>query len=281
MDGVTSGEIRTVDYGDLRWLDEPQQRALRDELARHRVVRIRNQKLTPLEFKAFAATLGTVSPPGPNPFGRTIFADQPALNRISNLLDSSGAPIGNLGSGPVIWHSDQSYQPAPPSICALYAETVPQRGGATEFSDQVDALLRVPPELCVALAGLRIIHDASTNSAGTVRRGFTQPSCAEESRGTAHPIRILDQVSGNPALFLGRRPFAFLVGAQRSHAQGLLDRLWQIATCRHHVVRHEWQVGDVLVWANQAVVHRREGFSGPRVLWRAQVSPVAPTGLEF
>ncbi|NIO15275.1 MAG: TauD/TfdA family dioxygenase, partial [Xanthomonadales bacterium] len=40
----------------------------------------------------------------------------------------------------------------------------------------------------------------------------------------------------------------------------LLDRLWAHATQDRFVTTHSWRVGDLLMWDNRAVLHRRDAF---------------------
>jgi taurine dioxygenase len=39
------------------------------------------------------------------------------------------------------------------------------------------------------------------------------------------------------------------------------------------VWRHQWQVGDVIVWDNRCTLHRRDAFdnSARRLMWRTQL----------
>ena len=56
-------------------------------------------------------------------------------------------------------------------------------------------------------------------------------------------------------------------------SDALLNALWAHATDPRFCYTHEWAVGDVVVWDNQATLHRRDAFdsSTRRVLYAAQV----------
>ena len=72
---------------------------------------------------------------------------------------------------------------------------------------------------------------------------------------------------------LGRRPHAYVPGLPLEESENLLDALWAHATQDKYVFTHKWQKGDVLMWQNLWVLHRRDSFdpSTRRVLHRTQI----------
>ena len=79
--------------------------------------------------------------------------------------------------------------------------------------------------------------------------------------------------SGRKALFLGRRPNAYVLGLEVAESEALLDALWAHATQPRFVMCHEWKVGDLLMWNNLSVLHRRDPFDPKtrRVMHRSQI----------
>jgi taurine dioxygenase len=53
----------------------------------------------------------------------------------------------------------------------------------------------------------------------------------------------------------------------------LLDALWRHATQPRFAMCHRWRLGDVLMWNNLAVLHRRDPFDPAtrRVMHRSQI----------
>ena len=47
-----------------------------------------------------------------------------------------------------------------------------------------------------------------------------------------------------------------VVGMEPDEGRALLDDLLARATTPDRVYRHEWQVGDVVIWDNRGVLHR-------------------------
>jgi taurine dioxygenase len=56
-------------------------------------------------------------------------------------------------------------------------------------------------------------------------------------------------------------------------SEALLDRLWAHATRPEFTMRHQWGVGDLLMWNNLSVLHRRDPFDASlrRVMHRTQI----------
>jgi len=82
-----------------------------------------------------------------------------------------------------------------------------------------------------------------------------------------------DPGTGRKALFLGRRPNSYVIGLAVPESEALLDALWAHATKPQFAMCHAWQVGDVLMWNNLCVLHRRDPFDARsrRVMHRSQI----------
>jgi taurine dioxygenase len=60
-----------------------------------------------------------------------------------------------------------------------------------------------------------------------------------------------DPKTGRRALFLGRRPNAYVLGLTVPESEDLLDALWDHATQPRFAMCHEWRIGDLLMWNNR------------------------------
>ncbi len=251
--------------------------ALRDALDAHLVLLLRNQSLDDPTLQRFSEIFGELDPPGPNPYGAPFLPAFPMINVISNIVEG-GRPVGNLGAGEAVWHADMTYIAAPPKAAILYAIEVPEGQGDTYFANQFRAFEALDADLREATAGLTLVHDAAHNSAGMLRRGHVEPADPTETVGARHPIVRRDSRTGNRALFLGRRPHAYIDGLPLAESERMLDRLWAAATRPEHVWRHSWRAGDLLIWSNLAVLHRRDAFdaSARRLMHRTQIKGDQP-----
>jgi taurine dioxygenase len=249
-------------------------RAIEDVWRERLVVVFHGQKLSDPELITFSKNFGELDPPGPNPYGQPFNKQHPELNVISNVVED-GKPIGNLGDGEAVWHADMTYVEVPPKAAMLHSLEVPppEAGGNTYFANMFAAYETLPADLKKATDGRVAVHDASTNSAGMLRKGYQVVTDVRQTVGAHHPLVRTETTSGRKALFLGRRPNAYVVGLDVADSEALLDALWAHATQPRFAMCHEWQVGDLLMWNNLSVLHRRDPFDPKtrRVMHRSQI----------
>jgi taurine dioxygenase len=272
LDAPLGAEIAEID------LSQPLTRAEIDAIAtawRERLVVVcHGQTLSDPQLIAFSRNFGELDPPGPNPYGQPFNKEHPELNVISNVVEN-GKPIGNLGDGEAVWHADMTYVDVPPKAAILHALEVPrpEAGGNTYFANMFAAYEGLPADLKKAVEGKIAVHDASRNSAGMLRKGYNEVADVRETVGAHHPMVRTDSKTGRKALFLGRRPNAYVLGLSVSESEALLDALWAHATQPHLAMCHKWKVGDLLMWNNLSVLHRRDPFDPTtrRVMHRSQI----------
>jgi taurine dioxygenase len=238
------------------------------------VIVFQDQQLSDPQLIAFSRNFGELDPPGPNPYGQPFLKDHPELNVISNVVEN-GKPMGNLGDGEAVWHADMTYVEVPPKAAMLHSLEVPppEAGGNTYFANMFAAYDALPADLKKAATGKIAVHDASTNSAGMLRKGYKEVSDVRQTVGAHHPLIRTEPVTGRKALFLGRRPNAYVMGLEVAESEGLLNALWSHATQPRFTLCHRWKVGDLLMWNNLSVLHRRDPFDPKtrRVMHRSQI----------
>jgi taurine dioxygenase len=207
-----------------------------------------------------------------SPIGKPFIDAFPDILVISNIMEQ-GMPMGNLGAGEAIWHTDMSYRPRPCTIAILHALEVPPAGGNTYFANQYLAYDTLSDELKKKLDGLEVIHDETYNSAGQMRKGFKEVTDPREAPGARHKIFRTHPHTGRKALFLGRRRNACIIGLPLEESERLLDELWAHASRPDFMWHNEWKVGDTLIWDNRALIHRRDAFdnSQRRMMHRVQI----------
>ena len=191
---------------------------------------------------------------------------------ISSVV-KDGKPVGGLGSYELVWHTDMSYNPLPPRASLLYALEVPPDGGNTGFLNMYTAYETLSPELKRAVEGRSCIHDSSRNSAGELRKGFQRTLDVRRTPGAVHPLVRLHPVTKRKALFLGRRPGAYVHGLSVEESEALLDAVWAHATQERFAWYQKWRAGDLVLWDNRCVMHRRDAFdeSLRRLMHRTQI----------
>jgi taurine dioxygenase len=265
---------KTVDAVKTAWLD-------------HLVLRFRRQTLSDDALMRFSAHIGEldwapvaaaqIKIAGEDRYVESAREGRRYVSIISNVIEN-GKAIGGLGAYESIWHTDMSYNPEPPCASALYALEIPPSGGDTGFANMYAAYEALPGALRQQVEGRICRHDASRNSAGELRRGFTEVTDPRETPGADHPIVRTHPVTGRKAMFLGRRRNACIQGLALADSEALLDALWAHATQPQFSWYQQWQVGDLMLWDNRCAMHRRDSFdaSARRVMHRTQMKGDRP-----
>ena len=268
MQAMLGAEVRC---GDVRKLDDAAVAAIRQAWLDHLVIVIRGQQLSDPDQIAFGKRFGELDLAPLAKTGKEKARSHDEVIVISNVLEN-GVPIGVLRDAEVVWHSDNSYRDAPLSFSALYALEIPPTGGNTGFANMYRALETLPADLRKRIDGLSIKHDMTYNSAGDLREGFKPVTDVRNAPGPLHPIVRTHPETGYNALYLGRRPNAYIDGLPVEESEQLLNALWAHATQPQFTWHHQWRVGDLLMWDNRCAMHYRAPFDGGyrRVMHRIQ-----------
>ena len=250
--------------------------AIKQAWGEHLVLRFRGQALSDDDLLRFSRQIGEldwapIAATNDAPEGRDY------IMVVSNVVEN-GQPIGQLGAYEAVWHTDMSYVPEPPMASALYSLEVPPAGGDTGFCNMYLAWETLDGELRRAVEGRLCRHDASRNSAGELRRGFVDAPDASQTIGAEHPIVRTHPATGRKALFLGRRRNAYILGLPLAESEALLDALWAHATRPEFEWYQQWRAGDLILWDNRCVMHRRDAFDAAtrRVMHRTQIKGDRP-----
>jgi taurine dioxygenase len=262
-------EVRGI---DLKFLDDPQFAAFKRAWHQHEVLLVRRQTLSDQDLVAFSRRFGDLDWAPVQETGRRFVEGIPEIYIVSNVK-LNGEPIGSLGSGEAVWHTDMSYLDVPPMASMLYALEVPPVGGNTSFCSMYAVYDALPAELKQRIATLKIKHDGTYNSGGYLRQGVTATDDPRTSPGAVHPLVCIHPDTGRQMLYLGRRRNAYLLGLELSESETLLNELWQYAERPEFSWEHVWQVGDLVMWDNRCTMHRRDPFddSARRVMHRTQI----------
>jgi taurine dioxygenase len=262
-------EVRGI---DLRRLDEAAFARVVHAWHDYSVLLIRDQLLNDQELIAFSRRLGDLDWAPIQETGRRFVEGLPEIYIVSNVK-VNGEPIGSLGDGEAVWHTDMSYLDVPPKASMLYALEVPPSGGNTSFCSMYDVYESLPPPLKERIAGLKIKHDGTYNSGGYVRQGVTPTDDPLTSPGAIHPLVCRHLDTGRRMLYLGRRRNAYLAGLGLAESEALLNELWAFVDRSEFAWEHVWRVGDLVLWDNRCTMLRRDAFdpNSRRIMHRTQV----------
>jgi alpha-ketoglutarate-dependent 2,4-dichlorophenoxyacetate dioxygenase len=186
-----------------------------------------------------------------------IFAD------VSNL-DKNQHPFARddrrrlFAIGNRLWHSDSSFKPTPAKYSILNAHSTPSKGGNTEFADMRAAYDALDNEMKAEVTDLICEHSQVFSRQ---QLGFTD--FTDEERERFAPVRQtlvrVHPTTGRVSLYLASHAGA-IVGWPMPEARSFLRDLVEHATQREFVHKHEWRVGDLVIWDNRQTMHRARPF---------------------
>jgi taurine dioxygenase len=267
--GALGMEVHGVGLADV---DDAAFAAIHRAWIAHQVLLFRGQSLSDEALIGFSRRLGALDIAPVQESGRRFVEGYPEIYVVSNVV-VNGEPIGSLGAGEAVWHTDMSYLEDPPKASLLYALEVPPSGGDTSFCDMYAVLEALSPTLRQRIEGLHVKHDGTYNSGGFLRQGVAETDDPRLAPGMAHPLVCTHPESGRRMLYLGRRRNAWVTELDLPASEALLDELWAWVEKPQFAWTHRWRVGDLVMWDNRCTMHRRDPFdaSSRRVMHRTQV----------
>ena len=255
-------------------LDERTLNRLRIAWRRHGVLLFRRQSLSESELVRFFSHFGKSE--------IIVRTDWQSRNRdevihISNMKDASGRSIGGLGSGELDWHSDQSYMTHPATGALLYMVEMPNEGGATYWANLQQAYDALNEETRSQIADLEAIYDYAKRQSSYDDEAPLSASLRRKTPPVLHPLVCINPQTRRQSLYIDPSTMVGISGVSAKKGAALLAQLSAHATQPCFVYTHHWQIGDVVMWDNGQVLHRRDHFgeATPRWLKRltCQLSP--------
>ena len=243
---------------DVRRVDAETHRELNALFLQHHVLAFPEQRLTPEDQMAFAQRFG--------PLVRHPYAGLESHPDIIELRNRGKAKDINQH-----WHSDMTYNAAPPKLTMLYAHETPELGGDTAFSNQILAYAALSDGLRRVLDGLRALHSAEGLAA-------VYGEATSEAPRAEHPAVRTHDESGQRALYVCRAFTRRFVGWSREESAALLEYLFQHSVRPEFQARHVWKPGDLVMWDNRCLLHYavHDHADAPRVIHRVQVEGPIP-----
>ena len=242
-------------------LDEVTFAQLRDAYDQHSVLVFRNQRLSPEQHIRFSKGFGELEI---HVVAKYLLPGHPEIFRVSNIMEN-GQRIGGSGE---FWHTDLSYVAKPSRGSLLYSIEVPIRDGLV-LGDTLFASTAVSYEALSAtmkrkLEGLVAIHRFGDVYAQVQKARSETAKSEDQMRAklvpdVRHPVVQIHPHTGRPCLFVNEGFTVAIEGMQADESAALLRELFDHSTQAEFVYRHNWQVGDLVMWDNWATVHRGTG----------------------
>lgn len=244
----TGMEIEGVDLREP--LEDAAYREIRAALTETGVIVFRDQDLEPAHHLAFARRFGPVPEAE---FLETV----PGFPEIG-LIAKAEHETRNVGGN---WHSDHSFDPAPPLGSVLYAHELPPSGGDTMFANMGAAFNELSDGLKEFLRARRVIH-SKANAARADPRAERRPDAALaqrfkelKHRETSHLAVRRHPETGREILWVNQNYTSRFDGWTEAESKPLLDALIAHATRPENICRISWRPGMLAMWDNRTALH--------------------------
>lgn len=247
-------------------------------LARHGVVFVRDQFLTPDEQVRLTARMGQVLRV---PYIRHL-DEHPDV--IAVLKEADEQRISTFGG---TWHSDFSFLDEPPSYTLLHAVELPECGGDTLWASQYAAYETLSPGMQRLLDPLSAVqtawpHGTKGPGPGTAvsRSVVMTRNDPTADREIVHPVVRVHPVTGRKALFVNPVYTQRFVDMTEAESRPLLQLLFDHAVKPEFTCRLQWTPGTLAIWDNRCLLHLAiNDYDGSRrLLHRTTVAGDRPVG---
>jgi alpha-ketoglutarate-dependent 2,4-dichlorophenoxyacetate dioxygenase len=274
-----AGEVSPV---DLRRVHDPETlAAIRGGMDEYAVLVFRDQPFTDAEQLDFAERLDGVlhTKLGISALQKNRLGNE-ALGDISNL-DENGEIMKSdnrrrmYGLGNRLWHTDASFQDPAGRYSMLSAKVVPPVDADTEYADMRAAYDALPEDEKARLEGLRV-HHSIAYSRQTLGFEFSE-SEQDALKGAIHPLIRTIPRSKRRSLYVASHA-SRIIDWPVPEGRLLLRDLIEHATRPEFVYRHQWRVGDLVIWDNRATMHRARPFDDAR--YRRELRRVTTLDVE-
>jgi alpha-ketoglutarate-dependent taurine dioxygenase len=221
---------------------------IRGTLERRGVIFFRGLQITDEQQVVIAETLGRI----------VQNEGEGGIYKIS--LDKSVNQRAEYLKGSLFWHFDGSLQPYPNLAALLRAVQLSETGGQTEFCNTYAAYQDLPQADREAIAELRVVHSAERSQYYVnPELSYEEIKLWQKSPTKSCPL-VWTHQSGRKSLLVGATA-DYVIGLPVEESRALLARLRDWATQPQYVYRHEWQLGDLLIWSNTGTMHRALPYS--------------------
>ena len=143
------------------------------------------------------------------------------------------------------WHSDVTFSPEPPSYTSLLAKAVPGEGrGDTMWASTAAAYESLSPAMQETVMKMKAVHSD--------RLGLN----LQAIHPIVRDIPFQDKSHATKrALFINHHFTSHIEGWTEKESQPILDFLKARIIAPEYVYRHQWKLGELVIWDNRQTLH--------------------------
>jgi len=225
------------------------QAELRRLFTQHHLLLIRGQNPSNDDHNRFMENFGLLSlPPG----------DDGDAGYVSN----KGTGLFGTGADTeLLWHADGTYGSQPGIATSLLAKEAAPGTAPTMFANAIHALDRLPQELRARIETMTAVHVRETMVERTDKPhrqlGVRKSPEPGDIFSREQPIIYQPPHLKEKVLYVNRLMTSYISGLTDAESQALLEELFGYIYTDDNTYTHHWQPGDIVIWDNIALQHRR------------------------
>ena len=241
LDGAIGAEVSDFDLAGP-WTDSPELEAIREAFRSRHLLLFRDPQLEAKDQVRLVEALG-LEPDE--------WTDGEKFGFLSNQL----AVAPNDGQhNAYLYHSDLMWKEQPISSISLYALVIPEGPAPTLFASGIGAAAALPAELRDRVADRRGLF--LIDFTGGDKR-YREETASDEAPRATQQLLYDDPVSGQPSLVVDSLFMDKVVDMDFDESEALRAELHSYLYDPSNVYRHDWTVGDLVIWNNVALQHSR------------------------
>jgi len=208
-------------------------------------------------------------------FARLQGATDSGVYRVS--LDPRHNPQAEYVQATFFWHMDGlTAGIIPPKATLLSARSVAAKGGQTEFANTYAAYESLSESEKAEIAHLRVFHGLQASMKLVMESPMEEHFALWKRTAQAYPL-VWRHRSGRKSLVLGSTA-DYVLDMPKPNGRALLSRLLEWTVQPDFLYRHNWEVGDLVIWDNCGTLHRVIPYAedSGRLMHRTSIEGVEP-----
>ncbi len=171
------------------------------------------------------------------------------------ILSNTRPEAPNYGKhNPYLFHSDLTWKDTPIAAISLYALVLPNESAPTDFANGVRAADSIPSELHKQFEDAEALFLIDF-SGGDSR--YSEDTASPDAPRATQKVLYPEPISGKDSLIIDELFMDKVVGWSRDESEDARRRAHEHLYAPDNVYRHEWEVGDLVVWNNLSLQHGR------------------------
>jgi taurine dioxygenase len=244
MGARLGAEIRGVDL-TKEW-DPATFKAFEAALVEHKIVYLREQRLTTAQHVAMSRAFGELEVHPMRPQG-----EFPEILVLDNHKDN---PVLSTD----VWHSDTTFRKCPTKYTILRCQIMPKVGGDTLWANMEAAYEGLSPSFRKMIDAMRAVHDFQNFR---VLFKKTEEDQAKLKRmeelfpNPSHPVVRTHPVTGRRCIFVNPQFTLRIEGLEPDESRAILNVLYEQAHVPEYQFRLRWEPDTIVFWDNRSTQH--------------------------